>query len=132
MALADLTKQLAQQAILSATSGSKDAPSPSPAAEANTGVVFLGQIQAMQKAVKEDEELVVTLTGGAEKIRVLEIFMPSPQVAVLGGIDANRQPVRVVSAVDALQLLCKVVKVASGAKPVRIGLITPKAKGSSG
>ena len=131
MALADLTKQLAQQAILSATAGPKETPAPA-AAVPNTGLVFLGQIQAMQKAVKDDEELVVTLVSGGEKIRVMEIFLPSPQVAVLSGVDANRQTVRVISAVDVLQLTCKVTKVAPGSKPVRVGLITPKPKDSNG
>ena len=132
MALADLTKQLAQQAFLSATSGPKDAPAPAPAAAPNTGPVFLAQIQAMQKAVKEDEELVVTAACGGDKIRVMEIFLPSAQVAVLGGIDIDRHAVRMVSAVDALQVLCKVVKVAPGAKPVRVGLAAPKPKDGKG
>ena len=126
MALADLTKQLAQQAILSATSSPKETP-----AAPNAGLVFLAQIQAMQKAVKDDEELVVTLASGTEKIRVLEIFLPSPQVAILSGLDANRQPVRVISAIDALQLISRVAKVAAGSKPARIGLITPKPKDSN-
>jgi len=130
MALADLTKQLAQQAILSATSNPKEAAAP--AATANPGLVFLGQIQAMQKALKEDEELMVTLSSAGERIRVMEVFLPSPHVAVVGGLDANRQAVRVISAVEALQLVCKVTKVAAGAKPVRIGLITPKPKDSNG
>jgi hypothetical protein len=131
MALAELTKQLAQQAILSATSGPKSEPAAAPAASApDTGPVFLAQIQAMQKAIKEDEELVVTFAGGAEKIRVMEIFLPSPRVAVLSGIDANRQAARVVSAVEALQVLCRVVKVAPGAKPVRIGVVVAKPKDS--
>jgi hypothetical protein len=130
MALVDLTKQLAQQAILSATSSPKETPTPAPAPVANTGAVFVGQIQAMQKAVKDDEELVVTVVSGGEKIRVFEIFLPSAQVAVLGGIDANRHPVRLVSAVAALQVVCKVAKTAPGAKPVRLSL-TQKPKDSS-
>jgi len=47
----------------------------------------------MQKALKEDEELVVLFHSGAEKIRVLEIFVPSWQVAVLKGLDADRNQV---------------------------------------
>ncbi|HUA59223.1 MAG TPA: hypothetical protein VML19_10745 [Verrucomicrobiae bacterium] len=129
MALADLTKQLAQQAILSATSSPKEAPA-APSAP-NAGLVFLAQIQAMQKAIKDDEELLITLASGTEKIRVMEIFLPSSHVAILSGLDANRQPVRVISAVEALQLVSRVTKVAAGAKPVRIGLITPKPKDSS-
>lgn len=131
MALADLTKQLAQQAILSATSGPKSEAAPPAAAAPATGPVFLAQIQAMQKAIKEDEELVVTWTGGGEKIRLMEIFLPSPTVAVLSGIDGNRQTARVVSAVEALQVLCRVVKVAAGAKPARVGLVMAKPKDSS-
>ena len=128
MALAELTKQLAQQAILSATSGAKPEPAaaPAPVSAPNTGPVFMAQIQAMQKAIQDDEELVVTCACGGDKIRVMEIFLPSPRVAVLGGLDGNRQSVRVVSAVEALQVVCKVVKAAPGARPVRIGLVVAK------
>ena len=124
MALAELTKQLAQQALLSATSPAKE-----PAAPAKTEsvcAVILAQINAMQKALKEDEELVVLFHSGAEKIRVLEIFVPSWQVAVLKGVDADRNPVRVVSPAERLQLICKVVKTPPGVKPARVGLIAPK------
>ena len=128
MALIDLTKQLAQQAILSASQDPAPAPVPPPD---NTGSMILGQIQAMQKALKEDEELVVWFENGAEKIRVLEIFMPSWRLAVLSGHDADRNRTRVISPVDALQLVSKVMKVQPGAKPARVGLVTPKPKDSS-
>src|SRR5580658_7737335 len=106
MAFADLTKQLAQQAIQSAMS---DPPPAAPQPD-NPGAVILHQIGAMQKALKEDEELIVQLQNGDEKIRVMEIFLPSPQIAVLTGIDANRVLTRVVSAVAALQLLVRTGK----------------------
>jgi hypothetical protein len=122
MALGELTKQIAQQAILSATE-KKETP---PAAPESAGAVMLGQIGAMQKALKEDEELVVVFQNGAERIRVTEIFLPSPQVAVLKGADSNRVGARVVSAVPALQLVCRIAKVPAGAHPTRVGLITPK------
>jgi hypothetical protein len=124
MAFADLTRQLAQQALLSAT---QDAPAPPD----NPGAVMLAQIGAMQKALKSDEELAVLLYSGAEAIRVMEIYLPSPQVAVLSGVDANRAPVRVVSAVEALQLVVRAGKLAPGAKAARINLVVPKAKDSS-
>ena len=126
MALMDLTKQLAQQALLSATQEPAAA-----ATQENPGAVMLGQIGAMQKALKDDEELVVFVHCGAERIRVMEIFLPSPQVAVLSGVDANRAPARVVSAVEALQLVTRTGKVQPGAKPVRVNLVMPKAKDSS-
>jgi hypothetical protein len=124
MALAELTKQLAQQALLSATSPAKEPAAP--AQKETVCAVILAQINAMQKALKEDEELVVLFQSGAEKIRVMEIFVPSWQVVVLKGLDADRNPVRVVSPAESLQLVCKVVKAPHGVKPARVGLIAPK------
>ena len=122
MAFVDLTKQLAQQAIQSAI---QDPPAAAPSAD-NPGAVILNQIGAMQKALKDDEELVVYLQSGPEKIRVMEIFLPSAQVAVLSGIDANRVTTRAVSAVAALQLLVRTGKVQPGTKAVRLNLVMPK------
>jgi hypothetical protein len=126
MALGDLTKQLAQQALLSATKEPAAAAPPE-----HLGAIIFAQIHAMQKALKEDEELVVWFGNGAEKVRVMEIFLPSWQVAVLSGMDANRNLTRVISPVESLQLVAKAMKVQPGAKPARVGLITPKAKDSS-
>src|ERR1019366_461763 len=125
MALAELTKQLAQQALLSATSPAKE-PAAAPAQKESVCAVILAQINAMQKALKEDEELVVLFESGAEKIRVMEIFVPSWQGVGLTGLDADRNPVRVVSPAESLQLVCKVVKAPHGVKPARVGLIAPK------
>ncbi len=124
MAFTELTKQLAQQAILSATSEKKEAPAPVPAD--NTGLTIFGEIQAMQRALKEDEELVVLFQSGVERIRVMELFLRSPQVVVLSGQDANRNLTRVIAAAGSLQLLCKTMKVPAGAKAARVALITPK------
>ena len=126
MALANFTKQLAQQALLSATAPAKETPAPAPAQKESVCAVMLAQINAMQKALKEDEELVVLFHSGAEKIRVMEIFVPSWQVAVLKGFDADRNPARVVSPAERLQLVCKMVKAPPGVKPARVSLIAPK------
>ena len=128
MAIGDLTKQLAQQALLSATTKE---PAPPPPLE-NVSATFLGQIAAMQKALKEDEELVVLFQNGAERIRVMEVFAPSREVAVLSGMDSDRNRTRVICAVASLQLTCKVVRVPPGNKPARVGLINQKQKDSSG
>ena len=130
MALGEFTKQIAQQAILSATS-KEPAPAPAAAQPENLSAVFLGQVNAMQKALKEDEELAVWYQNGPERLRVMEIFAPSRNVAVLTGLDADRALTRVIAAADGLQLVCKVVKVQPGAKPSRIALVTPKPKDSN-
>ena len=125
MALGEFTKQLAQQAILSATD--RPAKEAAPAAAENPGAVFFAQIAAMQKALKEDEELAIYFNTGAERIRVMEIFMPSPGVAVLSGVDQDRVFARAICAVGALQLVARVQKLAPGGKPARVALIAPKA-----
>ena len=127
MALGEFTKQLAQQAILSATEKPARETAPVAAASENLGGVFLAQIAAMQKALKEDEELVLHFQSGADRVRVMEIFLPSPGVAVLSGVDQDRMFARAISAVGALQLVARVQKMAPGAKPARVALIAPKA-----
>lgn len=134
MALASLTKQIAQQALLDSlrpadaaqVSESLKTNRPAAASGENVCAVILSQIQAMQKAVKEDEELVVLLHNGLETIRVLEIYVPSWNVAVLTGIDAERNLTRVIAPSENLQLICKVMKAQAGSKPVKVALIAPK------
>jgi hypothetical protein len=122
MALGNLTKQIAEQAIRNAVN-----PPPAPPSRPDTlGATMLAQVQAMQKALKEDEELLVLFHAGAETVRVLEFFFPSWQVAVLTGVDNARSTARVISAVESLQLVCKVTKAAPGAAPARIKFVTPR------
>jgi hypothetical protein len=47
-------------------------------------------------------------------------------VVVLSGTDADRNLTRVISGVESLQLVSKVMKVAPGARPARVALVTPK------
>jgi type II secretory pathway component HofQ len=80
MALGDLTKQLASQAIRNAVNPPAAPPRPD-----NSGTAMLAQVQAMQKALKEDEELIVLFHAGGETVRVLEFFFP-----ILAGGRAHR------------------------------------------
>ena len=124
MALGELTKQLAQQAF----SDVLDTKPGVPAQTDNVGSTILGQIQAMQNALKEDQELLVLVSAGAELIRVLEVFAPSWRVVVLTGVDTNKNVTRVISPIESTQLICKVVKAQPSVKPIRIAFITPKPK----
>ena len=99
-----------------------------PAPGETLGSVIVGQVQAMQRACKEDQELMVLCGAGLDTMRVLEIFAPTWQVLGMTGIDTERNITRVISPVAAVQLVCKVVSVEAGAKPARVSLIIPKAK----
>jgi hypothetical protein len=142
MALGELTRQLAKQAIgeqvkdmldslrppdLSTISESLRTAKPAPPASLdNLGATLIGQVQAMQKALKDDEELVVVFDAGAETIRVLEIFVPSWQLLVLTGIDTGKNVTRVISPAASTQLVCRAMKVQPPQKPIRIGIIAPR------
>src|SRR5579863_6238681 len=134
MTIGSLGKALANQAMETTKNTVMDAVRPSdPAkpAEAkplpqDTGAIIIGQIQAMQRPLREDQELAVTFRAGNEMLRVNEIFVPGSQVLVFSGVDPEGRVTRVISPVDAAQVVCKVMPVAAGAAPVRVNVLTPK------
>ena len=144
MALAQFGKQLAQQVVGEKMKDVMDSlrppdaakildparqeKPPAPAAGENLGTVITGQVQAMQRACKEDQELVVLCNAGLETLRVLEFYAPAPQVLVMTGIDTERNITRVISPVGAVQLVAKVMSVKPDTKPARINFIGPKPK----
>ena len=99
-----------------------------PAAGENIGAVILGQIQGMQRALRDDQELVVLFHAADETLRVLEIFVPSLHVLVLAGIDAEQNVTRVVIPAENAALVCKIMKVADGAAPIRVNVLSPRPK----
>lgn len=135
MALADIGRALTGQALDAAKSTMLDAVQGSPAKPApaapsapsadNIGSVMLGQLQGMQKSLKEDQELVVQFRAGEDLLRITEIFVPSPQVFVLTGNDGQRRLTRIVAAASTVQLICKVLPVTPGAPAVRLRILTP-------
>ena len=144
MALAQIGKQLAQQMVGDKMNDLMDSLRPPDAAKIldpvkqerppaaapgeNLGAVILGQVQAMQRACKDDQELVVLCNAGLETLRVLEFYAPSAQLLVMTGIDTDRYVTRVISPVGAAQLVAKVMTVQPGGKPARINFINPKPK----
>jgi len=99
----------------------KPAPAATPPAE-SVGAIILGQIQAMQRPLRDDQELLVMW----QSLRVTEIFVPTQQVLVLSGLDVQQNLTRVIAPAESLQLVCKVVKVAEGAKAVRVNVMSPR------
>lgn len=137
MSIGNIGRALAGQAIENTKKNVMDAlrtpeaatpEKPVAPAPENVGATILGQIQAMQRALKEDQELKVVCHCNNETLRVLEIFVPSSQVFVLAGIDAENNVTRVITPVSAAPLVCKIVKVAEGAQPVRVNVLTPRPK----
>ena len=112
---------MAQQALVDSV-----ASEPAPTKPESLGAVMLGQIMAMQRACKEDEELSVSVSAAGETLRVLEFIVPNWQLMVMAGLDAANRTTRVVSAPDNVQLVCKVLKVAAGRKPTRVAFRLPK------
>lgn len=143
MSLGDLTKQFAKEAIRGSAKDVMDSLRPpelagiadaitgnKPAAQVssdNFGATIISQIQAMQKALKDDDELVVLINTGIETLRVLDIYLPSWRVAVLTGIDTEKTVTRLVCAVERLELTCKIMKVPAEAKATQVRIIVPKA-----
>ena len=135
MGLGDITRQIAKEAIGNQVKDVLDTLRPAdlpkipetvaaPVQGESVGATIVRQVQAMQSALKENEELVVLFHNGLEALRVLDFFVPSPQVIVLAGIDGEKNVTRVVAPAESLQLTCKVMKTAE--KPVLIRFITPK------
>src|SRR5580692_11621892 len=136
MALADIGRALTGQALDTAKSTMLDAmnvgPDKKPAtpvaaatpAHDSLGSVILAQIQGMQKSLKEDQELVVQFRSGEEMLRIIEIFVPSPQVFVLSGNDGQQRLTRIVAPAATVQLICKVLRVVPGSTPVRLKIMT--------
>jgi len=143
MSIGQFTKQFAQQAIGDQVKGIVESLRPADAAATaeslggakpvvgaqgdNAGAVIIAQLQAMQKSLKDDQELIVLCTTGLETLRVLEVYAPSWRVVVLTGIDSEKVITRVISPIESLQLVCKPMAVQPGAKPARIRFVTPKA-----
>jgi hypothetical protein len=129
--IGELTKQFAKEAISEQVKDVLGAPPPesaaSPAPDSLTAIL-MGQVQAMQNALKEDQELIVFATMGLITIRVHELFAPSPKVLVLTGTDTtDRSLTRLISPAEGVQLACKPAPMPQGAaKGSRIRFVTPQ------
>jgi hypothetical protein len=135
MTIGSIGKVLANQAIETTKNTVMDAvrtpepakpaePKPVPAADA--GAAIVGQIQAMQRPLREDQELAVLFPAGEEMLRVTEIFVPNSEVLVFAGVDSEGNVTRVISPAAAAQVICKILKVSPGATPSRVNVLTPR------
>jgi hypothetical protein len=132
MNLGSIGKALANQAIENTKNTVLDAvnppaPKPAPPPPSDTGSTILGQIQAMQRPLTADQELLVSVRAGDETLRVTEIYVPNTNVLVFAGTDGSGHVTRLISPVNEAQVICKIVRVTPGTTPVRVNILTPKA-----
>lgn len=98
-----------------------------PVVAETTSSIMLGELNAMQKGLKDDQELVVTYAAGGEVLRVREVYVRSPQVAVLTGTSGpDKVLTRVICPFDSLVLVCKPTAVPAGATAIRVRIAMPK------
>lgn len=134
MNIANIGKAIAGQAIEGTKNTVLEAlrppdPARSPqnsGAPETTGAAVLAQIQAMQRALPEEQELMVTVRAAEQSLRVLEIFVPNTLVLVFAGFDPEGNVMRVIVPSDSAQVVCRILKVQPGVRPVRVNILTPK------
>jgi hypothetical protein len=136
MTIGSLGKVLANQALESTKNTVMDAvrpdpPKPAPlpvstVAARDTGAAIIGQIQAMQRPLHDDQELAIFIRALDDTLRVTEIFVPNAEVLVFAGIDPQGNITRVIAPVETAQITCKILKVQPGATPSRVNVLTPR------
>src|SRR4051794_7724328 len=83
------------------------------------------QIAVLSKILKEDEDLAVYATIGADRMRVFDVEIASATLVVLHGIDAQGARTSALVHPDALNFVCKVAKLPPGTKRRAVGFHTP-------
>jgi hypothetical protein len=135
MTIGSIGKVLANQAFESTKNTVLDAvrtpeppkpAEPRPAPATDTGAAVIAQIQAMQRPLRDDQELAVSVRAGDEMLRVNEIFVPNAEVLVFAGVDSQGNVTRVISPVNAAQVVCRILTLAPGATPSRVNILTPR------
>jgi len=86
------------------------------------------QLTSLTKILKEDEDLAVYATLGPDRMRVFDVETASATLIVLHGIDAEGSRTPALVHPDALNFLCKVVKLKPGMKRRPVGFRGPGTK----
>lgn len=86
------------------------------------------QFVTLGKILKEDEDLAVYASVGPDRLRVFDIEIASATLIVLHGLDAEGGRTSALVHPDALNFICKVVKLKPGTKRRPVGFHTPATK----
>jgi len=79
------------------------------------------QFAALSKRLKEDEDLAVYCSIGPDRMRVFDVEVASATLVVVHGIDADGVFTSLLAHPDALNFVCKVVKLKPGGKRRPVG-----------
>jgi hypothetical protein len=79
------------------------------------------QLTALSKRLKEDEDLAVYCSIGADRMRVFDIEVASATLVVVHGIDAEGGFTSALAHPDALNFVCKAIKLKPGGKRRPVG-----------
>ena len=83
------------------------------------------QLTAQGKHLKEDEDLAVYCGAGPDRMRVFDIEIASATLVVVHGIDPEGGRTIAMMHPDALNFLCKVIKLKPGVKRRLVGFRGP-------
>jgi hypothetical protein len=86
---------------------------------------ILKRITEVQARLTPEQELVVFCSTAAGTIRVLAFQFPSWNVAIISGLDTDKNEAEVITHVQSIQLTCKVQKREPGVRPITIGFTLP-------
>ena len=103
-----------------------DAAKALPVATFDVGSIITGQIQAMQRPLRDDQELQVSVSTAHEVLRINEIFVPNSAVLVFSGLDSLGNITRILTPADQVQLVCKIVNLPAGTPAKRVNVLTPR------
>jgi hypothetical protein len=126
----ETTKKSVMDAVIPPDPKSRPAETPSaapkPPSAIDVGAIILGQIQAMQRPLREDQELQVSISAAHDILRVHEVFVPHAAVIVFSGVDNLGNVMRIILPAEQVQLVCKIMPVMPGNAARRVNIIPPK------
>lgn len=122
----ETTKKSVMEAVTGPEVKPKPAEAPKSSAPADVGAIIVAQIQAMQKPLREDQELQVSVRAVHDVLRVNEVFVPHSSVLVFSGVDNQGNVTRVIMPAEQVQLVCKIIPVLTGSVARRVNVMTPK------
>ena len=105
--------------------GEAELPSPGETQAASFHNYIRAHIETLQKHLRPGEELFVYVHTGFEIIRVLNMAMPDWHMVVLTGLDVDDNPAQLITNIQQVRFVCKIMRVSPEHKHNPIGFKFP-------